>query len=43
MRLTDSMGYAPAQAFGGIVWTQDEDFAGLPDVRYFPTKKTGNV
>lgn len=41
--LADSMVYATAQAFGGIVWTQDDDFEGLPGVRYFPKKKTGNA
>lgn len=34
--LADSIVYATAQAVGGVVWTQDEDFDGLPDVRYFP-------
>lgn len=34
--LADSVVYATAQSFGAVVWTQDEDFDGLPDVRYFP-------
>lgn len=34
--LADSVVYATARAVGGVVWTQDEDFDGLPDVRYFP-------
>lgn len=34
--LADSIVYATAQALGGVVWTQDEDFDGLPDVEYFP-------
>ena len=33
--LADSIVYATAQAFGAVLWTQDEDFDGLPDVRYF--------
>ena len=37
--LADSIVYATARAVGGVVWTQDEDFDGLPDVQYFP--KTG--
>ena len=34
--LADSIVYATAQAVGGVVWTQDEDFDGLPGVAYFP-------
>ena len=34
--LADSVVYATARAVGGVVWTQDEDFDGLPGVRYFP-------
>ena len=34
--LADSMVYATAQAVGGVVWTQDDDFDGLPNVEYFP-------
>lgn len=33
--LADSMVYATAVAVDGIVWTQDEDFDGLPDVKFF--------
>ena len=33
--LADSIVYATAQAFGAVLWTQDDDFDGLPDVRYF--------
>ena len=33
--LADSVVYATAQAFGAVLWTQDEDFDGLEDVRYF--------
>ena len=32
--LADSIVYATAQAGDAIVWTQDADFEGLPDVRY---------
>ena len=34
--LADSIVYATAMRVGGVVWTQDEDFDGLPDVAYFP-------
>lgn len=34
--LADSIVYATAQSVGGVVWTQDDDFDGLPDVEYFP-------
>ena len=34
--LVDSIVYATAQAVGGVVWTQDDDFDGLPGVEYFP-------
>ena len=33
--LADSIVYATAQLHGAAVWTQDEDFDGLPGVRYF--------
>ena len=33
--LADSLVYATAQRFGATVWTQDADFEGLPNVRYF--------
>ena len=39
--LADSIVYATAQFVGGVVWTQDGDFDGLPDVRFFP-KAGGN-
>lgn len=35
----DSIIYATAQSRGATVWTQDDDFAQLPDVRYFPKIK----
>jgi predicted nucleic acid-binding protein len=34
--LADSIIYATAKKFNGIVWTQDADFKALPDVNYFP-------
>lgn len=34
--LADSVVYATAQQVGAILWTQDADFTGLPDVRYVP-------
>ena len=36
--LADSIVYATARAVDGIVWTQDEGFAGLPDVQYIPKR-----
>lgn len=33
--LADSIVYATAQSVVGVVWTQDDDFEGLPDVEYF--------
>ena len=35
----DSVIYATAIDRGAIVWTQDDDFANLPEVRYFPKIK----
>lgn len=37
--LADSVVYATARAADGIVWTQDDDFDGLPGVRYFPKRR----
>ena len=34
--LADSVIYATALRFGGILWTQDDDFRDLADVRYVP-------
>ncbi len=34
--LADSVVYATALRVGGVVWTQDADFEGLPEVEYFP-------
>lgn len=33
--LADSIIYATAQRFRATLWTQDQHFEGLPDVRYF--------
>jgi predicted nucleic acid-binding protein len=33
--LADSIVYATAQLVGGVLWTQDADFEGLPDVHFF--------
>ena len=30
----DDIVYAAARRFEGVVWTQDDDFKDLPDVRY---------
>lgn len=37
--LADSIIYATAQASGALVWTQDADFEGLEDVRYWAKPK----
>ena len=37
--LADSMVYATAMLVEGVVWTQDDDFEDLPDVRYYPKRK----
>jgi predicted nucleic acid-binding protein len=36
--LADSLIYATAQRHSATLWTQDEDFDGLPGVRYFARK-----
>ena len=33
--LADSIVYATGLAVDGVVWTQDEDFRALPDVKFF--------
>jgi toxin FitB len=38
--LADSIVYATARAVGGTVWTQDDDFKDLPDVRYVAKRTT---
>lgn len=37
--LADSIVFATARQFDAIVWTQDEDFDGLPAARYFRKRK----
>ena len=37
--LADSVILATARRFDATVWTQDEDFDGLPSVKYRPKKK----
>jgi predicted nucleic acid-binding protein len=34
--LADSVIYATANRYQATVWTQDADFEGLPNVKYFP-------
>lgn len=36
--LADSIIYATAVSRGAILWTQDEHFKDLPEVRYFPKR-----
>jgi predicted nucleic acid-binding protein len=36
--MADSIIFATAQVFQAIVWTQDQDFKGLPEVRFFPKR-----
>jgi len=36
--MADSLILATARAYGAILWTQDKDFQGLPDVRYIPRR-----
>jgi predicted nucleic acid-binding protein len=40
LALADSIIYATAEARNATLWTQDEHFKGLPNVRYFPKTKT---
>lgn len=37
--LADSLIYAVTLAHNATLWTQDDDFEGLPNVRYFPKIK----
>jgi toxin FitB len=37
--LADSVMLATAVHFKAILWTQDDDFEGIPGVRYVPKKK----
>jgi predicted nucleic acid-binding protein len=36
LAMADSIIYATAAAHSATLWTQDEHFKGLPNVRYFP-------
>ncbi|MFM8705004.1 MAG: hypothetical protein ACKOHG_14275, partial [Planctomycetia bacterium] len=36
--MADSIMLAAAREHGATVWTLDEDFSGLPDMRYFARK-----
>ncbi len=38
--LVDSLIYATTLAHKATLWTQDDDFKGLPHVKYFPKKKS---
>jgi predicted nucleic acid-binding protein len=38
--LADSLIYAVTLAHKATLWTQDDDFKGLPHVKYFPKKKS---
>lgn len=42
--LADSIVYATARQFQALVWTQDQDFDGLPNARFFrknaPTRRS---
>ena len=33
--IADSLIYATAQSIGAVVWTQDQHFSGLKNVKYF--------
>ena len=36
--LADSIVYATAGLVEGVLWTQDDDFDGLPDVKFYAKK-----
>ncbi len=40
LAMADSLILATARAHGATLWTQDDDFANLPDVRYFAKAKS---
>ncbi len=40
LAMADSVVLATARHFDAVVWTQDEDFDGLPDVHYFAKVKS---
>ncbi len=35
LAMADSLIYATAQIEGAVLWTQDEDFKGIPGVKYY--------
>jgi predicted nuclease of predicted toxin-antitoxin system len=37
--LADSIIYATARKFDAVVWTQDADFKGLENVKFYPKAK----
>ena len=37
--LADSIVYATAQKYGATIWTQDADFKGLKNVKFYPKSK----
>ena len=37
--LADSIIYATAQKYDAVVWTQDTDFQGLENVKFYPKAK----
>jgi predicted nucleic acid-binding protein len=39
--MADSVMYATARAFGATLWTQDADFAELPQVRFHAPRGKG--
>jgi predicted nucleic acid-binding protein len=39
LALPSAMLVATARRHGALIWTQDDDFADLPDVRYTPKRK----
>lgn len=40
LAMADALIYATAQIQNATLWTQDNDFKGLPNVRYFPKIKS---
>jgi predicted nucleic acid-binding protein len=38
--LADSIVYATARQLDAVVWTQDEEFEGLPNARYFRKRRS---
>ena len=38
--MADSIILSTAQSYGAVIWTQDSDFEGLPNVNFFPKVKS---